>query len=216
MMAAMIVCITAVVCLLVAGWADSRIAKVAAKMSAASAFLAMALAAGALESSYGQFMLAGLVCCWIGDACLLSSGRSTGFRLGIVAFLIGHLVYAAAFHRLGIDLGGFLGAALVVGGLAALTLRWLRPHVPDDFRIPIFCYVGVISLMVAASVGAYMESASIVLVIGAVGFAASDLFVARERFVTQDFINSAIGLPAYFGSQMLLAYSVSLAVTTGA
>jgi uncharacterized membrane protein YhhN len=210
MMATIVVCASAVACLLVAESAGSRIAKAAAKMSAASAFLAMALAAGALESDYGQWMLAGLTFCWIGDACLLSSGRSTGFRLGIGAFLIGHLLYAAAFHRLDINSGHFLGGALVIGGLAAFTLRWLRPHVPADFRLPIFGYVGVISLMVAASIGAYGHGASIVLVIGAVGFAASDLFVARERFVAPQFINSAIGLPAYFGSQMLLAYSISM------
>lgn len=212
MIPAIIVCASAVACLLAAEWADAKFAKAAAKMSAASAFLAMALACGALESTYGQILFAGLVLCWIGDACLLSSGRSTGFLTGIVAFLLGHLAYAIAFYQLGLDSVGLLGAALVIGGLAAYTLRWLRPHVPDDFRIPVFCYVGVISLMVVTSVGAVAHGTPIVLAIGAIGFGISDVFVARERFVAKGFINPGLGLPAYFGSQMLLAYTASFGV----
>jgi uncharacterized membrane protein YhhN len=210
MNAAIIVCASAVACLLVAEWAEARFVKAAAKMSAASAFLAMALARGALESTYGQLLLAGLVLCWIGDACLLSSGRSTGFLAGIAAFLLGHLVYAIAFYQLGLDTIALLGAALILGALAAVTLRWLRPHVPDDFRIAVFCYVGVISLMVATSFAAWANGASIVLAIGAFGFAISDVFVARDRFVTKSFVNPGLGLPAYFGSQMLLAYSAGV------
>ena len=212
MIPAIVVCVSAVACLLAAEWAGSKFAKAAAKMSAASAFLAMALACGALESTYGQFLFAGLVLCWIGDACLLSSGRSTGFLVGIAAFLLGHLVYAIAFYQLGLDPVALIAAALVLGGLAAFTLRWLRPHVPDDFRIPVYCYVGVITLMVATSFAAWAHGASIVLAIGAFGFAVSDVFVARDRFVTKGFINPGLGLPAYFGSQMLLAYTARLAM----
>ena len=210
MNAALAVCASAVICLVIAEWAESKIAKAAAKMSAATAFLAMALACGALESTYGQILLAGLVLCWIGDACLLSSGRSLAFLVGIGAFLLGHLAYAVAFHHLGIHLGALLGSALVIGGLGAFVLRWLRPHVPEDFRIPVFCYVSVISLMVAMSIGAFVAGAPGLLPVGAIVFAVSDVFVARERFVRSGFINPALGLPAYFGSQMGLAYTIHL------
>jgi hypothetical protein len=33
----------------------------------------------------------------------------------------------------------------------------------------------------------------------------SDLCVARERFVTQGFVNRAIGLPLYYGAVLVLA-----------
>jgi len=39
----------------------------------------------------------------------------------------------------------------------------------------------------------------------AVLFMVSDVFVARERFVAQSSINQAIGLPLYFGAQLVLA-----------
>ena len=212
MTAAIVVASSAVLCLLIAEWADARFARGAAKMSAASAFLAMALASGALESSYGQILFAGLVLCWIGDACLLQRGRSRGLLVGIAAFLLGHLAYAIAFYRLGLDPVGLFGGAVVIGALGMVALRWLRPHVPDDFRIPIFCYVGVVSLMVATSLGAYAGGASFVLPLGTLGFAISDVFVARERFVTKSFLNPGVGLPMYFTSQMLLAYTASFAI----
>ena len=209
MIPSIVVLVSAVACLLVAEWADSGIAKAAAKMSAASAFIAMALACGALESTFGQILLGGLALCWIGDACLLSPGQSTGFLVGIGAFLVAHLAYAIAFLQLGLDPIGLLVGGLAMGGFAASALSWLRPRVPDDFRIAVVSYIGVISLMVATSIGAVTAGAPLVLVIGAIGFAISDLFVARERFVRTGFVNSALGLPAYFGSQLLLAYSAS-------
>jgi uncharacterized membrane protein YhhN len=209
MIPSIVVCVSAVACLLVAEWADSGIAKAAAKMSAASAFIAMALACGALESTFGQILLGGLALCWIGDACLLSPGQSTGFMVGIGAFLVAHLSYAIAFLQLGLDPIGLLVGGLLMGGFAAIALRWLRPRVPDDFRLAVMSYVGVISLMVATSISAVTAGAPLLLAIGAIGFAISDLFVARERFVRTGFVNSALGLPAYFGSQLLLAYSAS-------
>ncbi len=40
-------------------------------------------------------------------------------------------------------------------------------------------------------------------------FYLSDLFVARERFVTSAFVNRLVGLPLYYGGQVLLALSVA-------
>jgi uncharacterized membrane protein YhhN len=214
MIPSIVVCVSAVACLLVAEWADSRIAKVSAKMSAATAFLAMALACGALESTYGQILLGGLVLCWIGDACLLSPGQSTGFLAGIGAFLLGHVVYAIAFYQMGLDPMGLLIGGLVIGGLAIITLRWLRPQIPDDFQIAVMSYIAVISVMMIASIGAVAAGAPVILAIGAIVFGISDLFVARERFVSSGFVNAAVGLPAYFGSQLLLAYTARFAVAS--
>jgi len=45
-------------------------------------------------------------------------------------------------------------------------------------------------------------------------FGISDLFVARQRFVSSGFVNAAVGLPAYFGAQLLLAYTAGLGVAS--
>lgn len=208
MLAPMIVGGTAVACLLVAEWADVAVARAAAKMAAASSFVALALERGALESDFGLVLLVGLVLCWIGDACLLSAGRSRAFLAGIGAFLLGHLAYAVAFVRLGLDASGLIVGAVAVTLFAAATLRWLWPALPGDFRMPVVAYLGVISVMMATAIGATWAGAPLSIMVGATVFAFSDLFVARDRFVREGFINAAIGLPAYFGAQMLLAASI--------
>jgi len=43
---------------------------------------------------------------------------------------------------------------------------------------------------------------------GAALFYLSDLAVARQRFVHEDFINRALGLPTYYLGQLLLALTV--------
>ena len=44
---------------------------------------------------------------------------------------------------------------------------------------------------------------------GALLFYLSDLFVARHRFVTTEFLNRGFGLPIYYAGQVLIALSIS-------
>jgi uncharacterized membrane protein YhhN len=48
------------------------------------------------------------------------------------------------------------------------------------------------------------------ILVGAVMFYVSDIFVAHQRFVMQSFTNRLIGLPLYYAAQFLLAFSVGL------
>jgi len=93
---------------------------------------------------------------------------------------------------------------------ATLSLRWLWPHL-GSFRTPVSLYSAIIAVMVATSfLAAPPQGAapSLMVIAGAVGFAVSDVSVARDKFVAQDFINRAWGLPLYYGAQLLLAASV--------
>ncbi|MFZ1909551.1 MAG: lysoplasmalogenase family protein [Burkholderiales bacterium] len=49
------------------------------------------------------------------------------------------------------------------------------------------------------------------VLLGAVLFAASDVAVARDRFVARGFRNKAWGSPAYYLAQLILAWSVASA-----
>jgi hypothetical protein len=46
--------------------------------------------------------------------------------------------------------------------------------------------------------------------VGALAFAASDVSVARDRFVRPEFVNRAWGLPLYYAAQLLLATTPAL------
>ena len=68
-------------------------------------------------------------------------------------------------------------------------------------RGPVVAYVVAICAMAAASFGTGRP----LVACAAVLFVFSDLCVARERFVTSGFENKLLGLPTYFGAQLLFA-----------
>jgi hypothetical protein len=63
----------------------------------------------------------------------------------------------------------------------------------------------VIGVMVACAVGASAATRDAWPAIGAIAFAASDLSVARDRFVKPSFVNVLWGLPVYYGAQIIIA-----------
>ena len=180
------------------------------KPLAALAFIWLALSLGATASAYGCWLLAGLVCCMAGDLLLMPDNERC-FLAGLVAFLCGHLLYAAAFLQLPPNLVGL--AAMLIPALALLLLvtRWLMPAVNREMKLPVALYTAVITGMLICSGLSLGHPAAGLVRGGAWGFAISDLAVARRQFVHPGPINGLWGTPLYFSSQMLLAGSVALA-----
>lgn len=175
-----------------------------AKMLASTGFILMAFAAGALKSRYGIAILVGLFFSWWGDLFLIF--HST-FLYGLVAFLLGHVAYAVAFCLWGINVRtSALTAALVVVPVF-FVFQWLNPHL-GDMRLPVYAYMLVITLMVILSAGATGQHGTLLMLVAALLFWVSDLCVARQRFVTDSDWNALIGLPLYFGGQMVFAWSI--------
>ncbi len=199
----------AVAALLASQRAGFRPGVVVSKLLAASAFVAAALGWGALATPYGQMVLAGLVLCWLGDALLLPLGQSRWFQAGIGAFLAGHLAYAVAFLQGPLSPPALVLAALGLAIFAWWVRRWLGPHLPAEFELPVTAYLAVISAMVVLAIASSAATGRPEAAVGAVGFALSDVSVARDRFVAPGFVNGAWGLPLYFGSQFLLASTVA-------
>ena len=201
-------CAVAVGVLLLGQARDERRLIWISKPLAAACFLWAAIAWGALESAYGVTILAGLALCAVGDVALIPRGRAHAFLVGIGAFLLGHVAYAVAFARQGFAPGAALGATVGMAAFIWVLLRWLWPHVSPGFRGPVVAYVGVISVMVVCAIATVAAGAMPAAAIGAIAFAASDVSVARDRFVAPGFVNGAWGLPLYFGAQLVLASTV--------
>lgn len=175
------------------------------KPLAAAAFLAAALAAGALDSGYGRILLVGLALCWLGDVLLIPDDSEPAFLAGLGSFLLGHVAYGVAFATLGVDLVWLGASAVGVAGLGAVVLRWLGPHLEGVFRVAVPAYVLVIGSMLVASLAAVGAGATPACAVGAAAFAVSDVSVARDRLVTPTSANGAWGLPLYFAAQLVLA-----------
>jgi uncharacterized membrane protein YhhN len=192
---------------LAAEWMQRRALLYAAKPAASVGFLLVALVSGSLDAPYGRWVLAGLSLSLLGDVFLMLRAQ-TWFLSGLVSFLLAHIAYVGAFLVAGV--AAAWTAAAAAGALVAawVVVRWLLPHLEAGMRGPVMAYVVVISVMVSLAVGTLGAGGTALIVVGAVLFYVSDLFVARDRFVTEEYLNTLIGLPLYYGAQVLLALSV--------
>lgn len=189
---------------------NSGLLKWVAKPAASLAFVLVALIGGALETTYGCWILIGLAFCLLGDVFLIPAGNRT-FLAGMSAFALGHLAYVGAFLSTEPEISGlFLIGSAGMAGFAILALRWLWPHLAE-FKWPVTAYSAIIAVMVATSFLAAPGQSGApnwVVIAGALGFAVSDIAVSRDKFVAHQFFNKSWGLPLYFGAQLLLASSV--------
>ena len=104
----------------------------------------------------------------------------------------------------------FLLIALGFSIPLVLIVRWLWPHLSGFYRLPVSAYIGVIAIMASMACASAYRTGVWALAVGAVGFAASDVAVAREQFVTKSIVNKLWGLPLYYAAQLLLAWSVTI------
>lgn len=199
--------LVAVIALVCSDYRDWRPGRYVFKPLAAIAFLWLALRLGATDSDYGSWLLAGLVFCLLGDLFLMPDDERS-FLAGLGAFLVGHLLYAAAFLQLPPNVTGLVLSALPALLLAVFVLRWLLPQVGSDMKIPVAAYTVVITSMLLTAGLTAGHPAALLAIGGAWGFAASDIAVALRQFVTTSKLHPMWGTPLYFASQMLLAASV--------
>jgi uncharacterized membrane protein YhhN len=164
---------------------------------------------GAPPSRFDTWVLAGLVCAALGDVLLALPGNAA-FQAGIGAFGVGHALYiVAAYVALDGAAPPAWSALLLVPSLSAYG--WLYPHL-GPMRGAVGVYVALITAMVAYALALVLHAPTfgIWFLIGAALFYASDLSVARDRFVQNQLINRLWGLPAYYAGQLLIAYSIAL------
>lgn len=188
---------------------DERARRIA-KLAAAVAFLAIAIAGGALGTRYGMWITAGLVFGALGDAALLGHGKRI-FALGMALFAAGHGCYLAAIAERVAPDDWFGWWAAIPLAMAVTVLSFLWKHL-GVFRVPVVCYMALFCTVVTSAwapllTGAPGRTSAALLAAGATLFYFSDVAVARQRFVTKSFWNKAWGLPFYFGGQVLIAWS---------
>jgi len=162
---------------------------------------------------YFKLVLIGLIFGLMGDVCLALPGL-TSFRVGLVAFLTGHILYIWAFTILTRRVDWINPVNILIIVISGCTYLWLLPHL-GNMLAPVTFYIVVISMMVAGAWAAFRNSrirrlGAWFILAGAVSFYVSDIFVAHQRFVMEQFYNRLIGLPLYYTAQFLLAFSVGL------
>lgn len=150
-------------------------------------------------------LLLALVACLLGDVFLLNDDY---FIYGIVAFLIGHLLFCYAF----VSLGGFkfyLTPLFILVGVALSFYLYLLPSL-GSFAVPVAIYNSVIVLMAWQGVNLLIWNKSFFtgcIAMAAVLFMISDSVIAIDKFIVPFSWSSTIVLPLYWLSITMLSYS---------
>jgi len=189
-------------------WSEVRASRLGvwiAKPLASTIFVGSALVAGALGSRYGQLVLLALALSWLGDVLLIPK-RQVFFVAGLGSFLLAHLAFGGAFLLQPQEPLPLALAAVGMAVFGAGVLRWLWPHLAPKLRPAVAAYVAAISVMVSLAWGAVGALEALVAV-AALAFAASDVLVARHRFVAPGAVNKVLGLPLYYAAQWIFAWS---------
>jgi uncharacterized membrane protein YhhN len=208
-----LVCVVAVAFLVIAEREHDVAGRFWWKPLAVGAFIAVPLVGGGLsddsvDPTVARWVVAGLCLGALGDLALMFENHR-GFMAGLVAFLLGHVAYVAAFTQV-VPVGTWFGGAMLlliplVVATAVTILSWLWPDL-GSLRYPVIAYVAVITTMLIGGLAASLRGGGATL--GAIAFFLSDIAVARERFRGRDPWNRTIGLPVYFGAQLLFAWAV--------
>lgn len=167
---------------------------------------------GAYAAKVGVALAFGLV----GDVALLGTSKRA-FPIGLGAFLLGHIAYAAAFAPRWPAETGLAALAVTAAGAAALGGRTIYDAWPllRSMRAPATIYVAFLAtstvLAVAPAAGGGGGPGRWVPAVGMALFLISDIAVARHRFVEADTYARLWGAPCYFAAQQLLALSAGFA-----
>jgi len=162
---------------------------------------------------YHLYLLIGLIFCLTGDVCL-ALPRESAFKVGLVAFLIGHVFYIISFSSL-TQISHWISIGLFIFlGMSAFIFFWLRPHL-KSMLIPVLIYIVVITVMGVGAWAVFRKSSfrisgRALILAGALCFYFSDVFVARDKFIKEEYLNRLLNLPLYYAGQFMLAFSISL------
>jgi len=176
-------------------------------------FVIIALLQSPSVPTYYHYLLVGLIFCLIGDVCL-ALPQEKAFRVGLVAFLVGHLFYIFSFSSL-IQISHWISSGLFIfWGISAFIFFWLRPHL-RSMLIPVLIYIFVITIMASGAWAVFWKSSfqisgRALILAGSLCFYFSDVFVARDKFIKEKYQNRLLGLPLYYAGQFLLAFSTGL------
>jgi uncharacterized membrane protein YhhN len=163
------------------------------------------------SEQYTRRIAYGLLLCSAGDVCLELEeypGMEHLFVFGLASFLVGHLLYIAAFasaKKVTLRAVIVVPLCLFAQGMFAV----LYPHLETELVVPVFVYANTISTMAIYSL--CRDGGSAVSyrwgALGACVFVVSDTVLAINKFVVPISSAKEIIMVTYFTAQIFLAVS---------
>jgi uncharacterized membrane protein YhhN len=162
------------------------------------------------SQAYTLFIVLGLVLSLGGDVSLMFQEHRKPFMVGLVFFLLAHVVYGIVFLKFAGITSMFyvFGAIFLALGIAIYIFLYKGL---DTMKGPVAAYILIITFMVTAagstlSSSSFSHKAALLAVIGSILFWFSDVILATNRFRIPMKYNR-LSLLAYFSGQFLIALS---------
>ncbi|EIA08375.1 lysoplasmalogenase [Flavobacterium frigoris] len=163
-----------------------------------------------------KFLLTALTFSWIGDIILLFADRDELFFIvGLIAFLISHIVYILLFNK---QLKYknrknkavfWIGVTVIIVYLFVM-ISILLPTL-GDLTLPVFVYALVISTMLLFALKGFLnweKSGSWYILIGAIAFVSSDSILAFNKFYSSIVMSSFLIMVTYLIAQYLIVVGI--------
>jgi uncharacterized membrane protein YhhN len=195
--------------LVVSEYYNFKIGEYIFKPVAALSFVFISFKLGALESGYGRLILFSLALCAVGDILLLKRKLKIYFFCGMLVFAIAHLLFSLSFIKSStFDFASLVTFLPLIMILGCINFMYLLPRMPHKFK-PFILLYGLAIFMMITSAYTFMYEQKLIL-IAAIFFVLSDIFVAKDRFIKRSTKNALLITPLYFAAQGLFAFSVSV------
>ena len=159
---------------------------------------------------YKYMIIIGLLFSLAGDVFLMLP--SDRFLAGLVAFLIAHLFYIAAFLP---EISALTWWPLVPLVIYGIVIYIIVASSLGKLKLPVLIYVVVILIMAWLAWERWSQtgqSGALLAFVGAVLFVISDTILAINRFRGAFKPSRALNLTTYFAAQWLIASSVGISV----
>jgi uncharacterized membrane protein YhhN len=163
-------------------WRGDRRTERWAKPATLVTLIVAAVVLGATDDAAGVWLLVALVFGLAGDVFLLERSDSR-FRLGLAAFLVGHLAFVFCFVELGLDPQGWNYLSLLVLAACLLATRQVAASTYLRGGLALAVPVAVYTVVIGAMVIYAFTTGEPLIAVGATVFAISDTVLARDRFV---------------------------------
>ncbi|MDO8288243.1 MAG: lysoplasmalogenase [Parvibaculum sp.] len=140
----------------------------------------------------------------LGDYFLALKGSERDFKRGVFAFLIGHLFYLVVMvPRISAPTSFQIAGMALLAVMAVGVCWWIGPKL-GKYKMPIWSYMGVISLMALAALSVPAPLAGV----GALLFVFSDAVIVVNQFRQPVPYRGPIVWVTYYVGQILLAGSL--------
>ncbi len=167
-----------------------------------------------IKNRFNARIFIGLGFALAGDVLLMLQGNNASFFIyGLIAFLLCHLFYIAAFD---VDRKAnssaknpfFLWAIIVFAAFCAVLFFYLQPHL-GGFQFPVLVYAIIISVMAIMTVSRYGKVNLLsfeIIFYGALFFLFSDSMLAYNKFVEPLPYAGVVIMSSYMLAQYLIVY----------